>query len=394
MAEESHGNRRNRSLRSKPSSSIFGRLFSASRRRQRETRERETRYGGTPDRFGRQHAGGFEGSRRGVAEGGHPRVGYGPEPWQDPHWYAERTDHPHGLGDYDTQGPSPMERGFHEPRIDNRGQVDRMGMGGFGGGYRGPTGQWAGQPPGPQAQRSVGRWGEIEPHRGETFQGGSRLGPGAWRRPRRGFQGAGDWQQAEAFRARERQWEPGPDWEREPAGRHWEGASRRPSTGERTTGWFRGREGVARSGPGAGPGERPGEWFGGRQERPETDEWYGGGVRSTTPRWRGQDFGNLGGPHGGRYGYERPSEAWEGRGAGGPLGSSREREGGERGRLYGSRLRGRIDHGPIRGEAVAGRGHVGSEDYRDLTRWGEGGDRRTHERYLERREEPDHFPKG
>lgn len=281
---------------------------------------------------------------------------------------APPTRRPHGLGGYDLESEH-MERGMGPHLIDNREEA-RAGIGGIVGGMH------AG---GYEEERRYrpGAFERLEGYRGggaESVQlrgggrsrapGEERIGPGAWRREGEG-----------------------PRWPRGHHGRAWEGAP-----GERDEAWFHGERGVRAAGRGAGPGEHFGDWFGGPPQRESREsEWYGGGVHEARDQRTAQDFGELGGPRHGRYGTEIPEDRGGGRGFGGPLGRFQERFEGEQGRLYGGEYRGREDEFPIRGEAIAGRGHVGGEDFRDLTRWGEGGDRRTHGRYLEQHDEPDHF---
>jgi len=270
-------------------------------------------------------------------------------------WPAHPSDHPRGLGEaYDEDVIPPMERGWH-PERPGAGMVEPLGAGS--GGYGGPHGgyaarEWRGYAAPPPS------WGDRE----EQELGARRVGPGAFVRPS--------------------------SWVGEHHGSWWEGGSEAARTGV----WFGGERDRSRW-AGSGPGtERTGEWIGGDagRERPAS-AWYGGGVHEARDERAAQSFGSLGGPHQGRYGREPAPDRGGGRGFGGPLGRFQDRWRGEQGRLYDGRYRGREDDYPIYGEAVAGRGHVGSEDYRDLARFGLGGADRGSARRFREAHESDHF---
>lgn len=120
----------------------------------------------------------------------------------------------------------------------------------------------------------------------------------------------------------------------------------------------------------------------------EKGEWVdGGGIHETrAKRSPKREQPAIGGPRRGRFGRVLTRDRGGGRGFGGPLGRPSEQARGEQGRLYGWLRAGRGAETPIAGEAVAGRGRVGMlRRFRDIARFGFGGDRRGRARYLEER---------
>lgn len=329
----------------------------------------------------------------------------GPGTWRG--WHAERMAGAPGgmtpMGGRGTRpagtpmGAVPRSAGPNYPPYRPWGEGSRFG---------GPTGGPAG--PGPQHGREAD-WRPREAraaHPGEwSHEASGRWGPGPLDKPR-GL-GAYDTDQPPPMERGTHPEHPGAGMVAPLHGGGWGGAIRSeaggghaamgptgPSMGRGPGGggmgpsrasMDRGRGGPGRSGP---SDERFTDWHGGSPSSGEVPRWYGGGVRMAREDARGQDFAELGGPRQGRFARE-PAED-RGRGPG-PLGRPQDRFFGEQGRPY-EGWRGRTDEFPIYGQAYAGRGHVGSEDTRDLERWGTGGgDRGSHRRWDEMHEEEDHF---
>lgn len=172
-------------------------------------------------------------------------------------------------------------------------------------------------------------------------------------------------------------------------GRNWEGGS----DAARTAAWFGGAGDDRRAWEGSGPSsERTSDWYGADVGRSRDETWYGGGIHEAVEDRPARDFGSLGGPDMGRFGREPGGDRGGGRGFGGPLGRPGDRARGEQGRLFGGTYQGVDDPQPIAGEAIAGRGHVGGRQFRDLGHFGQGeGDPESHDRFHERHEEGEHF---
>ncbi len=306
------------------------------------------------------------------------------------------TDKPHGLGAYGEDRIPAMEVGTHpgHPGADTV-QAIGAGMGGLGGMLHGGASGRGGRDF--EAEELEARRVGPGAFRREGGAGGRRRGaapsPDRSAGPLEGMHGRGyaTWPGGDTPFERGRPRDAGarsPGYVGEHRGTNWEGRT----DAERMGTWF-GGGGERRGWTGSGPGsERTSDWYGGSAGREQTSTWYGGGVHEAREDRISQDFGGLGGPEHGRFGREETADRGGGRGFGGPLGRWRERDRGEQGPLYGGQYRGREDEYPMSGEAYAGRGHVGSEDYRDLTRYGEGGaDRGSRERYVERHEEGEHY---